>query len=286
MLGPLAVLIVVAVAGCSSGRPQAETAVPDAATSAANAVTSAANAATAAATPTAQAGSAAKVCVTSALKGACGPYPPYKPITPTNGQVITVGQNVWSPISGWHQTLYATTPGDWHVTANMPTGNTAVVSFPNVGVSYSAPSLTSFSSIYSSFTENMNATSATSAWAAYDIWLNDWNNEVMIQHDFAGNGPCPTKAMATFGGSGGVPKQSWQLCQYGSELIWKLRGGNERSGSVNVLAMLDWLESHGYLPKKSTLTDISYGWEICSTGSKPETFSVSRFTITSPLARP
>jgi len=163
----------------------------------------------------------------------------------------------------------------------MPAGNTAVVSFPNVGESYSEPALSSFSSIYSSFDESMNATSATSAWAAYDIWLNNWNNEVMIQHDFAGNGPCPSEATATFGGSGGVPVQSWDLCQYGSELIWKLTGGNEQSGTVDVLAMLNWLETNGYLPASSTLTDISYGWEICSTGGVPETFSLSNFTVTS-----
>jgi hypothetical protein len=102
----------------------------------------------------------------------------------------------------------------------------------------------------------------------------------MIQHDFAGNGPCPTKATATFGGSGGVPSQSWQLCQYGTELIWKLQGGSEQSGTVDVLGMLTWLEGHGYLPSSSTLTDISYGWEICSTGGQPETFNLSKFTVT------
>ncbi|HEX7161949.1 MAG TPA: hypothetical protein VF223_12020, partial [Trebonia sp.] len=38
----------------------------------------------------------------------------------------------------------------------------------------------------------------------------------------------------------------------------------------------------GYLPQKSTLTDISYGWEICSTGGKPETFTLSKFTVNAP----
>ena len=278
-LGSLAILVVAALAGCSTSSVQPHVTAPTAATSA----TATAPAATASAGgSTSAAGSGtARACVTSAAKGACGPYL-YKPITQSDGSNTTVGQDVWSPIPGWSQTLYATNPGDWYVTANMPAGNTAVVSFPNVGESYSEPALSSFSSIYSSFDESMNATSATSAWAAYDIWLNNWNNEVMIQHDFAGNGPCPSEATATFGGSGGVPVQSWDLCQYGSELIWKLTGGNEQSGTVDVLAMLNWLETHKYLPSKSTLTDISYGWEICSTGGKPETFSLSKFTISAP----
>lgn len=221
------------------------------------------------------------MCVKSEAKGACGPYL-YPAITQSDGQNTTVGQDVWSPITGWSQSIHVTDPGNWFVNANMPSGNTAVVSFPNVGQTYPENPLTDFSSIHSSFSEEMHATKDTSAWAAFDIWLNNWNNEVMIQHDFAGNGPCPSKATATFGGSNGVPEQSWNLCQYGSELIWKLAGGNEQSGSVDVLAMLTWLQDHGYLPQKSTLTDISYGWEICSTGGKPETFTLSKFTVNAP----
>jgi hypothetical protein len=187
---------------------------------------------------------------------------------------------VWSPISGWHQTLYATDPGNWHVTANMPAGNTAVVSFPNTGAAYGEQPLSKFSEIYSSFSENMNATAGTSAWAAYDLWFNNWDKEVMIQHDFAGNGPCTFVATQAFGGSGGVPVQTWGLCQYGDELIWKLTGGSEQKGSVDILSMITWLEKHGYLRSSSTITDLSYGFEICSTGGKDENFQVSSFSIT------
>jgi hypothetical protein len=186
---------------------------------------------------------------------------------------------VWNPIPGWQQTLYANSPGDWHVVANMPAGNTAVVSYPSSGSDYGERKLSSFSAMSSSFSETMNATSGTSAWAAYDVWLNNWNNEVMIQHDFANNGACPSLATVTFGGSGGVPVQKWNLCKYGSELIWKLAGGNEQSGSVDILSMLTWLQNHGYLPQASTLTAIGYGWEIASTGGRSETFTVSQYSI-------
>lgn len=217
-------------------------------------------------------------CVTSAAKFDCGPFT-YPGIQGTSSNP-TVGNNVWAPINGWHQTLYANNPGDWSVVANMPAGNTGVVSYPSSGSSYGERKLSSFSAMYSSFTENMNANGSTSAWAAYDIWLNGGQNEVMIQHDFANNGPCGPDATATFGGSGGVPSQRWYLCKYGSELIWKLNSGSETSGSVDILAMLKWLESHGDLPSDSTLGLIGYGWEICSTGSQPETFKVSRYSIT------
>ena len=193
---------------------------------------------------------------------------------------------MWSPIPGWSQTLTATDPGDWYATANIPAGNTSVVSFPNTGqdiawVNGAPPPLSRYTSIYSSFSENMHGTRRTDAEAAYDIWLNNWENEVMIQHDFSALRPrCDTfEATATFGGSGGVPVQSWKLCQFGSELIWQLVGRNEKSGRVNILAMLTWLVRNRYLPQGSGLTALSYGFEICSTGGRPETFRVSRFSI-------
>jgi hypothetical protein len=217
-------------------------------------------------------------CTTSAAQGECGPF--IYPQIEGTGQDPVVGNNVWNPISGWQETLYANSPADWYVTANMPAGNTGVVSYPSIGATYNNDPLSSFLEMYSSFSENMNATSGTSAWAAYDIWLNNGNNEVMIQHDFANAGPCTAAASATFGGSGGVPVQNWDLCQFGSELVWKLTGGNEQSGGVDILSMLTWLENKGYLPQDSTLGLIGYGWEICSTGGVNENFQVSSFSIT------
>jgi hypothetical protein len=86
-----------------------------------------------------------------------------------------------------------------------------------------------------------------------------------------------------FGGSGGVPVQNWHLCKYGSELIWKL-AGNEQSGTVDILAMLTWLENHGYLPQDSGLWLVGYGWEICSTGGVNETFQINNFSISATRA--
>jgi hypothetical protein len=210
--------------------------------------------------------------------GTCGPYS-YTAIQGSPSQ-ITVGQNAWSPVQGWQQTLHATNPGNWEVAANMPAGNTSVVSFPNTGANYDNPLLSSFPAMYSSFSESMDATSATDAHAAYDLWFNNWKNEVMIQHDFSPGGPrCDSyEASATFGGSNGVPVQNWSLCQFGSELIWQL-ASNEQSGSVDIKAMTTWLETHGYMPQNSTVTALSYGFEICSTGGQSQDFRVNSFSI-------
>jgi hypothetical protein len=101
-----------------------------------------------------------------------------------------------------------------------------------------------------------------------------------IENDFASASSCSGGPTATFGGSGGVPVQSWHLCQFGTELAWQLTSGSEQSGTVDVLAMLKWLVSSGYLPQDAGLFKISYGWQICSTGGQNENFQVSSFSIT------
>lgn len=217
-------------------------------------------------------------CVTAALRANCGPFSDSQ-IQGTSSDP-TVSNDVWNPISGWQQTLYANNPGNWYTVATGPSGNTAVVSYPSSGSNYNERALSSFPALYSSFSENMHAQSGTSAEAAYDVWLNNWKNEVMIQHDMVNRGSCPTLATTSFGGSNGVPVRTWTLCKYGSELIWQLSGAGEQSGSVDILGMLKWLVSHSYLPQSNGLTAIGYGFEICSTGGRPETFTVTGYSVT------
>lgn len=233
-------------------------------------------------------------CVTSAAKGSCGPYE-YADITGSQGSSTFVLNNMWAASSGTTQTLSANGPGNWRVVANsQPAGSTAVQTYPDTQQIYTRTNntpdpLSGFGSIISSFNENMGGGSGTSAEAAYDIWIGqssstNYADEVMIWNDQVNRGTCggaSVQAKADFGGSNGVPQQNWTLCKYGSsELIWYLTNGNEQSGSVDVLAMLNWLESHGYLPAKSGLNQIDYGFEICSTHGAA-TFSVSQFAIKS-----
>jgi hypothetical protein len=69
-----------------------------------------------------------------------------------------------------------------------------------------------------SFSETIGSSSATNAHASFDLWFNDWQNEVMIQTDFAPSGArCDShEASAAFGDSNGVAVQKWSLCQFGS----------------------------------------------------------------------
>ncbi len=232
--------------------------------------------------------SSASGCTTSAAQGNCGPYS-YQQNTASSGYNTYVGNNVWSPISGWHQTLYANSPGDWYVTANIPAGNTAVVSYPSNSQGSSGngtePAISSYSTLTSSFSENMNATSQTDAEAAYDIWTAT-GVEIMIQHDFSPLRPRCGTILATVGFTepGTSTVQDWDFCVYGRERIWQLHRGNEQSGSVNIGAMLTWLMKNGHLPQGSRLGQVGYGFEICSTGGENEEFQVSSYSLTGILS--
>jgi hypothetical protein len=288
--------VIVAIEGCSATHSPASSPTGPSATGA--------SAPSSTATSSTSTSALAATCTTRAAKGQCGPYsyrqtrgkPPHG-IAGTTGD-ITVGNNVWSPPSGsWSQTLNVASPASWNVVANFPAGGTSVHSFPNTGQTQNwingtnlPAALSSWSSIVSSYSVSLNAHSGTVGEAAYDLWLDDWNNEVMIQTDFAGDSLRPrcdvdrdVITTQTFGGTNGVPVQRWNLCQFGSELIWQPRTGtNYSSDKVDVMAMLTWLIKHGggkYLPAKPTLTAISFGFEICSTGGRSQTFQVNNFSF-------
>jgi hypothetical protein len=225
--------------------------------------------------------SAGPVCVTSDFMGHCqfGRYPG---ITGA-GTDPYVDQNVWGPIPGTHQTLHATNPGSWYVSANMPAGNSGVVSYPNTGFFYNK-ALSRFRSIVSSFSVRIPRTAGTNAEASYDIWFNRTYavNEVMIQNDYSpGRGPsCGTWTAkeVRFGGSNGVPVHRWDLCVGGSTAWWETANGNLPTSKVDVLAMLKWLVRHGQLPARTQLGGFSYGFEINSTGGVSERFRVNSFS--------
>ena len=183
--------VIVAVVGCSATHSPASS----------PAGTSATGTSAPRSTATAPTSALAATCTTSVAKGQCGPYKfpqtqdePPQGIAGTTG-AITVGNNVWSEPSGsWSQTLNVASPASWDVVANFPAGETSVRSFPNTGQTQDwingtklPAALSTWSSMVSSYSVSLNANSGTVVEAAYDLWLDDWNKEVMIQADFTGD---------------------------------------------------------------------------------------------------
>jgi hypothetical protein len=195
---------------------------------------------------------------------------------------------VWNPIADASQTLTSYSPADWSVSANMPAKNTAVVSYPDDQQIYTTTSntpdpLSNFGSITSSYTESGPATSGDDYEAAYDIWAgtgsNDYAQEIMIWVD--NHGQRPAGSMVGSATIDGVGYQVWNSAGAGQvgHPVSLVLDSNQASGSVNVLADLDWLESNGYMPAGSGLNQIDFGWEICSTGGTAQTFTMSNFGI-------
>jgi hypothetical protein len=246
--------------------------------------------------------SAASACTTSATKGSCV-FPQDTSEFPgihlgagrPASQGIEIDQNVWNAggCPGFTQTLNANSPQNFQIVANYPKSSSgAICAYPNVWPHDAQGAIDSYSQTTSTFNETFPHNAQTQAHAMYDLWFDNWTYEVMVQYDFSNDSPCegswPEIATGiSFGGSNGVPVQQWHLCEGngGKSLIWKLGAADgaqeqsESTGSVDILAMLKYLEAHSYLPAGSTWTALSMGWEIASTGGTNETFAGSGFSV-------
>jgi hypothetical protein len=193
------------------------------------------------------------------------------------------------------QTLTAYRPDNWMVVASAPTGNTGVLTYPNVEQLFNdwcgsgwrgCPNATDtpvskVASFTSSFTESMPRSSGTDAEAGYDIWLTHVGNgaasEIMVWVDNANRGTGGADKI----GTAAIDGQNFTVLQYGGstgEIIFSLNN-NEETGSVDILGAMKWLISHGHEPAGVTISQVDFGWEICSTGSASETFRVSEYSI-------
>jgi hypothetical protein len=244
--------------------------------------------------PSSPAGTA---CVTSSPSGNCGPYS-YSGIVSSNGYDTYVANNCWADPS-CKQTVTAHGPGDWSVTGTEPAGNTGVKTYPDVSqltndwcpadnqwstctTGENVP-VSSLSSLTSTYSESMPHNAGTDAEAGYDIWTN-YSSDIMIWVDNVnrGTGGAAKIGTAVIGG------QDFTVYQYGGtggEIIFSLDGSggtgtfaNQQSGTVDILGALDWVQSNGYASDLS-ISQIDFGWEICSTGGAPETFSLSQYGI-------
>jgi hypothetical protein len=200
---------------------------------------------------------------------------------------LNVGNDMWNcPQSACgKQKVWANSSSSWGVVSTMARGNTAVLTYPAVqelfGANNKPAPLSSARELVSTFTEAMPTTAGTIGEAAYDIWLNGWNTEVMIwvdnQHQQFYR---PVVATATFNGQTfTVYRAPGTSHGYPSGPIFFVLNHNETSGTVDILAVFRWLQQSGFLSSTAGLNAVDFGWEICSTNGVPENFSVSRYTI-------
>jgi hypothetical protein len=112
--------------------------------------------------------------------------------------------------------------------------------------------------------------------AAYDIWLNNYKIEIMVCVDNHGQRPAGSViANPTIAG------KKFAVWQSGSSMYtFALSGKQETRGTIHLLKAMNWLVRHRYLSSSDSLTQVNFGWEICSTDGRPMDFTVTHYGLT------
>jgi hypothetical protein len=194
-------------------------------------------------------------------------------ITGSNGFNTYGGNNCWADPSCTATSVFYD-PGRWDTTITEPAGNTSVKAYPTVQQLYSGQALSSLGHITSSYAETMNPNAGSLAWAAYDIWCNNWADEVLVAVDNHNVDPSYLPVIGHFTAGG----QSYTAYDNGSERV-VVADASAGAGTVDLLGVLSWLQGAGHLPAASTLTAIDFGWEVNSTGGLAEDFQVTSYTL-------
>jgi Glycosyl hydrolase family 12 len=154
-----------------------------------------------------------------------------------------------------------------------------VKTYPCVQQDYDNPLYTAFTRLTSTFSESMPSVTNFDAEAAYDIWLNNYQIEIMIwvdNHDQTPSG----HVIATIK----IDNQVFALFQGGPAMFsFVLSGKPETKGTVDILSFLSWLVSHHDLSSSSSVTQVNFGWEIASTDGIPMDFAVNGYSLTTGL---
>jgi hypothetical protein len=187
---------------------------------------------------------------------------------------LYVNNNMWNSEAG-PQTIYVCSANNFYAVSNQPnlaSDPGSVKTYPSVARNFDDPTISSFHTITSTFGESIPA---EGNWdAAYDIWTDDWNNEIMIWNQERNQGQVPPSGSvsATIDGQG---FHAWRDGTY----VGIYMNTFESSGSVNILDVFKWLESEGWMKASDTLTAVGYGVEISVTPG-PETFQITNFSLT------
>jgi hypothetical protein len=251
----------------------------------------------------------AHTCTTSKPDGNCGPYT-YAGNTNSNGYNTYVSNNCWADPS-CKQTVTVTDPGNWSVSASEPAGNGAVMTAPEVqqqfnnwcssahkfdnkvsaNCSTSDTPISALTQLSSTYAESTPHNSQTIGQWSWDMWLSSdsgYADEVMVWVDT--NNRCNSGSFGTkLHDPVTIAGQQWTPHRYPNsrEFIWVLNGSGgggtcaqQASGTVDLLALLKWMQSNGYASPSAAVSLVDGVWEICSTGGQPETFTVSKYQLT------
>ena len=205
----------------------------------------------------------------------------------------TIYNDVWGSGAG-AQNIWANSFSNWGVWANHPnTGG--IKSYPN-STKYIGKALSSISSCNSSF--NVTTPSGGAWEATYDIWDSNNANETMLWMNYTGSaaGSGNVKPISyNYDASGAaipvytnvsVGGHTWNVFRgnNGSNNVYSfLRTSKTNSGTVNVLAIQNWIKGKGWFGNM-TLGNVQFGFEITSsygTNGGGLNFTCNSYSVTS-----
>lgn len=192
----------------------------------------------------------------------------------------TIYNNIWGSGAGT-QTTWARTTSNWGVVANHPR-TSGIKSYPNVSYTLNR-TLSSLGTLNSSY--NVTVPAGGDYETAYDIWANNNAYEIMIWTNKQGavgpiaetydaNGAVPSAANVSVGGA------TWNIYRgsNGANAVYSfVRTSNSNSGTLNVLAMLNWLRTNNWWGDV-TLGQFQFGYEISGTAGQ-SSFTTNSYNL-------
>ena len=181
--------------------------------------------------------------------------------------------NVWNQKSKpGPQHIWANSYKDWGVTSTQTT-STAVRAYPCVQKSLKGGGVKAgaFTRMISAYAEQGPEKGIYNA--SYDLWFNGLKKEVMFWVDSAHWGDLgkPLETV-TLGG------KRWKVYHEGEYTRFQLEK-TEKSGTVDLLAGIQYMIGKGWLSPEDLAWQINFGFEICSTENRPREFKVSDYSL-------
>ena len=199
----------------------------------------------------------------------------------------SVRQEVWNPdpTALKKQVTEVWSASNWQTTENAVKGNTAVNSYPDVSDTVTDSNdnpvkASAYASMTSTYSESMQVNADTDGEAAYDIWLgsseaDQYSHELMIWVDNHGQTPAgnPVGDPVTIAGN------TYQLWADSNDLISLVMTHNTPSGSVDILAIVNYLIAQGRYPADIGFNQVDFGFEVPSTGGVDSVFKVTDYSL-------
>ena len=227
-----------------------------------------------------------------------GAYRDPTDINASNGFNTYVENNVWGDVDIHNNIkLCASSPSNWNITVNAADGpdGGAVQAYPNVqqlydnwGPSSAATPIAGGPTVTSTFS-TVNPSDSIGQWeSGYDLWFDGYASDIMVWENtsttrLADNGATIDDPNVVIGGV------SYTLMHYGSGAQPErmlVRHTNVNSGTENIQADMEYLQSIGDLPSTAGLTQVDFGWELCDTDSQTLTYAVNGYTLTRTPVQP